>query len=269
MLAWTYARLIVDAAREIDPSVNILYYSLHPLWDAIQTQCSLDDLGDAGPHEISGHGHWSAWASLLGDRGMAVMASSGYDWAADEDVLLDSAVLGAPGFNLPRLPTADLPAQGASLMRRRALFRWFRRTTRWEPLWLDSSPGNLEREPSTRNWGRLESIGGKTCVTALALRQPTEVAQGAPEMRGMTWRGKWILLAQDEGSVFDARRIALIPIGPGLIELPRERAPSRVLILQESGEKRAFDWRWLDGRLQLSVGENFPAATALGLLVEN
>lgn len=268
-LAWTYARLISEAAREIDPSVAILYYSLHPLWDEIQTQCSLDDLGDAGPHEISGHGHWSVWASLLGDRGMSLMASSGYDWAADEDVLLDSAVLGAPGFNLPRLSVENLPAQTASLARRQALFRWFRRTTRWEPLWLDSTQGSLEKEPATKNWGRLETIEGKTCVTALALREPTPAVSCAAELRGLNWRGRWIVLAQGDGSIFEAANVALVPFGVGAIELPRQQAPIRVSVLQSSGETRPFDWRWLDGRLHLVVDGQFPFGTSLGLLVEN
>src|SRR5690606_32144475 len=110
---------------------------------------------------------------LAGDRGTALMGSSGYLWEADPDVLMNSAILGAPGTNLPRTLPDGSPPPAAQLARRRGVFRWHRRTTEWEPFWLDSSPGDLTQEPATRSWGRLEKIGGASVLTALALCEPT------------------------------------------------------------------------------------------------
>ena len=40
-------RIIVEAAREINPAVTIQYYSVHPLMSSITDIVALDDLGDA------------------------------------------------------------------------------------------------------------------------------------------------------------------------------------------------------------------------------
>jgi hypothetical protein len=268
-IAWTYATLIANAAREIDPNVTILGYSIHPLWGAAQDQVSLDDLGDAGAYEASGHGHWSIWAALTADRSTAVMGSSGYLWEADPDVMLDSAVLGAPGTNLPRaLPDGSaLPA--APLARRRGLFRWHRPTTAWQPLWLDSSRGTLEEEPITRNWGRLETVGGRPVVTALALRQPSAQALADPELRGLTWSGRWIVLAQGPHSIFDGGDVALIPLEEGALQLPRTTPPREVQVVFADRTEPLGGWRWHDGRVEVVISRELAQQPLLGLLVRS
>lgn len=266
-IAWSYANIIADAAREIDPAVTVLGYSIHPLWAGAQDQVALDDLGDAGAHEASGHGHWSIWAALTADRGAAVMGSSGYLWGADPELMLNSAILGAPGANLPRTMPDGSPLPAVHLARRRGLFRWHRHTTTWQPLWLDSTRGNLEEEPSTRNWGRLETIGGERALTALALREPSAAVLAAPELRGLSWSGRWIVLAQGNGSIFAAAEIALIPLTTGSIRLPLNAAPADVRLVFGTHDERFTGWSWQDGRLELSVDDRLAAQPFLGLLV--
>lgn len=266
-MAWSHANLIADAAREIDPTVTIMGYSIHPLWGGAQDQVALDDLGDAGAYESSGHGHWSVWAALTADRRTAVMGSSGYLWQADPDVMLDSAILGAPGANLPRVLPDGSPLPAAHLARRRGLFRWHRRTTAWQPLWLDSPRGSLEEEPATRNWGRLETIAGQSEVTALALREPSPVALAAPELRGLRWSGRWIVLAQEDASIFTAATVALIPLGAGTLSLPRTHAPRAVLGVLGTGEYAYPSWTWHDGVLALSIDASTAETPLLGFLV--
>ncbi len=266
-LAWTYMRIVAEAARAIDPNVTILGYSLHPLWEAVEDQCSLDDLGDAGVHEAAGHGHWSVWAALAGERGLALMGSSGYHWSADTDVILNSAVIGAPGVNLPRVLADGSPVPVAQIARRQGIFRWFRRTARWEPLWLNSWTGSLEQEPTPRSWGRLERIAGGLELTALALRAPSTAAAGDPALRGLRWTGSWAVLAQDDAPIFAARRLALIPCAPGAIELPRDRKPASVQAVFATSEVPHPDWAWADGRLRLEASAASADQPLLGFVV--
>jgi hypothetical protein len=267
-IGWSYLRLIADAARELDPSVTILGYSIHPLWMAVQDQVALDDLGDAGVHEASSHGHWSIWAALAADRGMALMGSSGYIWSADTEVLLNSAILGAPGANLSRAPADATPPPAAHLAQRRGLFRWFRRRAGWTPLWLDSAVGSLEEEPTPRNWGRLEHIGNETHLTALALREPSPRALAAPELRGLRWTGRWILLAQDDRSIFDSRSLALIPLTIGTLSLPRATAPRAVRQVFAYSERDHSAWQWKNGLLEITASGANAGEPTLGLIVE-
>ena len=88
---------IVAAAREISPDVTIQYDGIHPLMRPVTDMVTLDDLGDAGGKEAAGHAKWSVWSALAGLQGMAINASSGYDWQCDAEILLDTAVIGAPG----------------------------------------------------------------------------------------------------------------------------------------------------------------------------
>ncbi|MDB6095512.1 MAG: hypothetical protein JWM32_3074 [Verrucomicrobia bacterium] len=266
-LAWNYQRLIAAAAHELNPDITILGYSLQPLWDDVQDECALDDLGDAGMHEAAGHGHWSVWAALAGERGLALMGSSGYLWAADDEVMLNTAVLGAPGMNLSsqEIDGATSPRRA----RRRGLFRWFRRTTQWSPLWLDSEPGTLRAEPCIRNWGRLETIGGEAVLTALALREPADALRHEPALRGLRWQGRWAVLAQGSGSIFTAPVTALIPFAAGAISLARARRPGSVHAVFVSGACAYHDWDWQDGCLRITVEESFLHHPLLGFLIRD
>lgn len=265
-LAWSCAKLIADAARELDPTITILGYSLHPLWAAVQDQISLDDLGDAGEHEAAGHGQWSIWAALAADRRAALMGSSGYLWSAESDLLQNSAILGAPGANLPRALPDGSPLPGIPLARRRALFRWHRRTTGWEPLWLDSSPGDLQTEPVPRNWGRLEYFDTRPTLTALALRDPSPAALAAPELRGLNWTGRWILISQDDASIFDSRELAVIPITSGTLQLPYTVPVGEVRAVFADRDE-AVPLEWCDGFVHLSHFQDSAERPLLGFLV--
>lgn len=266
-LAWSYMKIIAEAAHALDPAITILGYSVHPLWDAVQDQCSLDDLGDAGVHEAAAHGQWSIWVSLLGERGKAILGSSGYHWSADTEVILNSAIIGAPGVNLPRVLADGSPVPPAQIARRRGLFRWFRRTTRWEPLWLDTATGSLEQEPTPRNWGRLEPIAGRPALTALALRAPSSLAQQDPALRGLRWTGTWALLAQDDASIFAAPRTAVIAFTAGTIALPRDRAPKSITAVFTTHEAPHENWAWADGQIRLTVDEATVNQPLLGFLI--
>ncbi|MGA2986252.1 MAG: hypothetical protein ABSG32_20800 [Terriglobia bacterium] len=250
--SYTLLKTIADAAREIDPSVTIQYYSIHPLMAPIEDLITLDDLGDAGGQEATGHGEWSIWAALAGAQGRAINASSGYDWREDNEVLLDTAVIGAPGSILPLPTRGEAPAPGLDFHHRRALVQWYRHTTLWKPLWLNSEKGALGREPRPRCFGRLEPIGGEDRLTALVLR-PEVAGENEIEVPGLGkvhWQGRWAIIAQDDETLAASHRLACIPFDGGSLRLPRPSAPARVMAADKN-ESPLTTWSWRDSILEV------------------
>jgi hypothetical protein len=261
LLSLSLAQIIVDAARAIDPDVTILGYALHPSWEQIQDQLALDDLGDAGAFEAEGHGQWSIWAALAGDRGTPIMASSGYNWAADTDILLNTVILGVPGANLPRTDERNKPISVDQVARRCAITRWHRPATRWEPLWLDSKMGAIGAEPMPRNWGRLEvTQEGEFRLTALALRSGpihestrNAAARKVRSFEKLRWEGNWAAISQTNENLFTTRIAVLVPFeNATTIDFPKVNKPRSVFAVFTQGEVQHADWRWLDGILTLT-----------------
>jgi hypothetical protein len=246
-MALELLRVIATAAREIDPGVTLQYYGVHPLMQPVTDIIALDDLGDAGSEETAGHSQWAIWSALAGARSTAIMASSGYDWSADDEILLNTAVIGAPGCVLP-MDDAQPAMSLARLNHRRAVAGWHRRTTRWRPLWLNSEPGRLGVEPHLSSWGRIERIAGEDRITAIALRPlPAGVAPiDVPGVLG--WNGRWAIISQDNLDIRDSKHLACIGFDVGgWIELKRNPSPSRLVEITRAGERSAAEAK-IDGR---------------------
>ncbi|RRB01218.1 hypothetical protein [Larkinella rosea] len=247
-LAYTLIKLIADAAREINPTITVQYYSIHPLFRDIQNLLALDDLGDAGGREAEGHGQWSIWSSLAGRQGMAIMASSGYDWNADDEVLLNTAIIGSQGAVLPRKLNDGSAVPARKISRRVALARWHRRSVGWTPLWLNSPKGDFLQEPKPNCWGRLEN----NRLTALALRE-SSVPFDRSLIRNIQFRGRWAIISQDDQSIFDAKKVALVPFDGGFVEMPFGKAPSKVVAVFNKEEKPFKLWEWKAGKLRIDA----------------
>jgi len=260
-------KTIADAVREDDPGVTIQYYSIHPLMAPVEDLTTLDDLGDAGGQESAGYGEWSIWAALAGAQGRAINASSGYDWREDNEVLLDTAVIGAPGSILP-LPTGgEAPVPGLDFHHRRALVEWYRHSKLWKPLWLNSDKGAIGHEPRPRCFGRLEPIRGEDCVTALVLR-PEGIGANAMDVPGLgkiRWQGRWAIIAQDDETLAASHCLACIPFDGGSLRLPRNSAPTRVIAVEKT-EQPLTTWSWHEPTLEVRCP---PSPEIDGILVVN
>jgi hypothetical protein len=213
-LCFELLRIIVEAARAEDPSVAIELYGIHPLFRPLYDILALDDLGDMGVHEIEGHHQRSVWAALTARQGAGIMASSGYYWSALEEILLNTAILGAPGGCLPAHDATGAVATPRLVCRFRALSHWHRRTIGWEPVWLNSHRGNIHTEPHLHCWGRSEA--GQ--ITALALRESAP----KPDLSawGITsWSGRWAILSLDNSGVDHGPSIVCIPFDEGHLDI--------------------------------------------------
>lgn len=268
-MGYQLLKIIVDAAREIDPAVTIQYYGIHPLMRPVTNLIALDDLGDTGSQEREGHQQWSVWSALAAAQGYAITASSGYDWESDSDILLDTAIIGSPGAVLSRVLKDGSPVPSIYLARRQALSRWHRRTTGWTPLWLNSEKGRIGREPYLLCWGRQETIAGEVRLTALALREKQNLSQDENVLSAFQWSGHWALIAQDDQSIFQTRQLACIPLSDTAthLNLPSEQAPADVLLVFSKHEQSFEHWTWVNGGLQLDLPEAIMEQGLLGLLI--
>lgn len=261
-LAYTLLKLVADAARELNPVITIQYYSIHPLFRPVQNLLALDDLGDAGGHEAEGHGQWSIWSSLAGQQGMSIMASSGYDWNADDEILLNTAIIGAQSAVLPRKLANGSPVPIEKINKRVALALWHRKSASWTPLWLNSQKGNITQEPRPVCWGRLEN----NQLTALALRESLTPFDKSL-IRNIRWHGRWALIAQDDASIFDAKKLALIPFGEGFLDMPIARRPIKVVAVVNKKEIPFMGWAWKNGRLTINIASVRTISGLNGLLM--
>ena len=263
--AYTLLEIISDAAKEANPDITIQYYGIHPLMKKVQNLLALDDMGDAGNQEAEGHGQWSIWSALAGMRGMAIMASSGYDWDADADILLNTAVIGSPGLVLPiQYKGGEIPAIMKS--RRLAVARWYRKTTGWKPLWLNSHKGSLGQEPATNCWGRLETFSNEPVLTALALREENKESLNHSEINGLEFSGDWALISQYKKSIYDSDELAVIPFSSGKISIPLKKKPKNILVEYENrSEDKAF--RWENSFVILEVEDSEIEKALLGYVI--
>ncbi len=194
------------------------------------------------------------------------MASSGYDWNSDSEVILNSAVIGVPGAVLSRTMDDGSPVPEQFLNRRLALNRWYRRTTAWSPLWLNSSPGGYLEDPVMRCFGRVERIRGEDRLTALVLREEEKRLLPGDALKGAEWTGSWALIAQDDEDIF---RSAGRPSARGRDETANRtlEKPDRVTAVYRSRAAGSTDWTWSNETLRLNASKK--PGDLLAFLVES
>lgn len=275
--AYALLKIIADAAREVNPDITLQYYGISPLMHDCYNLIAMDDMGDAGNKEKEGHGQWSIWASLAGIQGRAIMASSGYDWDADQEVLMNTAIVGSPGLVLPgEYRGGSIPKY--MVAKRIALARWYRRTTGWEPLWLNSAKGSLSAEPAPACWGRMEDPGDilpvndspgseKTILTALALRQDNIENLNRREIRNIRFTGEWALISQDHHSIYETDELAAICFEDGTLRIPLPSKPAKIVQVFENYEREYTGWSYESGVLELINDAQFKEKAQVGFLV--
>jgi hypothetical protein len=251
--AYELVKIIHDAAKSIDPDVAIMYYSISPLWQQQTDIVSLDDQGDLWYDVPNGHSEWSIWASLLSDRNTVLNGSSGYDWETDDEVILNTCILGAPGSVLSVYDKNHQYIPEKYLNRRLAINSWCRKSVNWSPLWLNSNAGNFSAPPQLNCWGRIEKKDADSLLTVLVLRDRNKSEIKNEQIRKMDWSGRWALIAQDANSVFSSPKLAIIPFDAGYISIPLSAKPSHLVQLSVEGRKDATTWQWENGILKIQV----------------
>jgi hypothetical protein len=247
--AYALTQLIAEAAKGINPKVAIQYYSISPLWLKNIDVVAMDDQGDLWYAVARGHQEWSLWGSLLSDMNIAVSGSSGYKWEQDDEVVLNTAILGPPGAVLSIFGKDEIPVSDRYFNRRLAIDRWYRKPLSWAPCWLNSQVGDFTAPPMMKCWGRLER---DSVLTALVLRGDADTAINE-QLHGIRWKGRWALISQDDASVFATSTLALIPMDEGEIAIPYPVRPARISGVGRTGETVYKGWQWANGWLIIRV----------------
>ena len=243
-------KLISQAAKSVDPDVMILYYGINPIYHEFVDIISLDDQGDLWYAIKEGHDQWSIWASLMSKCNIAITGSSSYDWRRDDEVILNSFILGCPNAVLgTQMPNGN-PVPDKYLNRRLAINKWFRRTVLWEPVWIDSHLGDLEEPQQLNCWGRLEN----NKLTALALRG--KKTPGYQVLNPYEWDGRWAIVSQNDQAIHESSKIAVVPFDAGQLTIKTQSEPKTVLAVGLTGENPAKNWTWENGILTIKVDEN-------------
>lgn len=256
-------RLITAAAKSVNPDVVMLYYGISPLWIPVIDMVSLDDQGDLWYDTRQGHQEWSIWASLLSGHGIALSGSSSYDWSTDDEVLMNTVVLGTPGAVLPSETDDGKAVPSQYLNRRWAVNKWYRRTVFWQPCWLNSYTGGMDTPPQLRCWGRLEN----KVLTAVTLRENVNKQLKGTPAETIRFTGNWSLISQDDRAVTASRQLAVIPFSAGQLILPYAQRPVKVTAQGMGGVIPGSSWSWKNGLLTITVT---PAQLAQlgGVLIE-
>lgn len=89
--------IIVSALRQVKPDIAVMYYSLSPLLlDFVDQHCH-DDMYLCVEDYAVENNRRLFFSSMLGEIGVAVYGSGGYDWRSMRDIWFDTAIAGPVG----------------------------------------------------------------------------------------------------------------------------------------------------------------------------
>lgn len=253
-------KLISETAKSVDPEVTIMYYGINPLYLPLADMISLDDQGDLWYSIKEGHDQWSIWASLLCDKQVAISGSSSYDWTTDDEVILNTFILGSPGAVLGNHLDDGSAVPEKYINRRYAVNKWYRKTIEWQPVWLNSQLGSLIAPPGLNCWARSEKIDGKDQMTALVLRG--EKDKNRKELEAFEWEGRWAVISQSNTGIFEANQLAVVPFDAGLITIKLPSLPVKIERSSTEGTTLFDDWKWNDNNLTIRISEEELSHTA-------
>jgi len=260
--SFEFIKLVSETAKSVDPDVTILYYGINPIFSEHVDIISLDDQGDMWYAIKEGHDQWSIWASLLSNSNIAITGSSSYDWDTDDEVILNTFILGSSNAVLGTVMPDGSPVPEKYLNRRLAVNSWFRRTILWEPVWLNSHTGDMLKPPILKCWGRME-VGN---LTALVLRGKKE--QGFDILDNYEWTGRWAIISQDDKSISESSHIAIVPFDEGSISIKMKSKPKTITSVGINSQQEKKGWTWNNGELKIHISENELNTTA-GFLIHN
>lgn len=253
-------KIISEAAKSVDPAVTIMYYGINPLYLSPVDMISLDDQGDMWYAIKAGHDQWSIWASLLSDKQVAISGSSSYDWQTDDEVILNTFILGSPGAVLATHLDDGSPVPEKQINRRLAINKWFRKTIQWDPVWLNSHLGDFSKPPRLNCWGRCELIDGKNQITAIVLNG--EKDKSYKELDNYEWEGRWAVISLDQQGIDNSGEFVVVPFDKGFISIALSSKPKKILKVNTQSESLWEEWSWNEGKLSIKVDEKLLCKTA-------
>ena len=249
-------QVVVDAMREVNPDIVILYYSLSPLFIDYFDLNSPDDLGLSSPDFDIEANRRFFFASLLGEIGMPTWGSGGYDWITSPEIWFDTIPLGGlgslGGFAGPDPKLLATP-------QRVAKFNGLAELTRYEhcfsPIPLDAYYHGAIRGGHASSWARSES--GEIVLVALRQYRLTG-GKGSQKFRDLVSTDTTVVVASrtNEG-IARAKKLGVVSFGNGQVTLKREAGSASAEVIEHyfRGGKRARRIPMSGGQLVIPLRE--------------
>ncbi|HND50717.1 MAG TPA: hypothetical protein PLL95_19250, partial [Anaerolineales bacterium] len=220
--------VIVDAMKEENPDLVIMYYGLSPLLIEYYDLHSPDDLVYCiGDYDLESNRR-IFFSSLCGELGMPTYSSSGYDWDSAIDIWFDSVASGSlgslhcfDGDENGEKPSARHIAKFNginSLVRKEAHFTVKPIHAKWQ--------GGL-RAGFSPSWQRIEN--GKTVLLALRTHQ----FDGKPiqhEYQDIVSANLMVIVASlDDESIDASGHLGIVPFGEGRCKIKTKYQRARFI----------------------------------------
>jgi hypothetical protein len=247
--------VVINAMREENPDLVVMYYQLSPLFLDYFDLHSTDDMFlAAGEYDVEANRRLY-FSSLLGPLGVPTYGSSGYDWASAPHIWFDSAAMGTIGslndFQVDEQGEGVSPELAA---RYNGLAKVLRPTNTFEVLPFGSVSEAPTRGAHARSWARMEQ--GQ--LVLLAYRPPVagELNPLAsqpedPRIRDVV-RAPAPVVVSSRGSegITRSSRLAVVPYADGEILIRRQEGKQAEVMSHYLGNisvpgKASFDGGFL------------------------
>ena len=212
--------IVVEAMREENPDIVVMYYSLSPLLiDYIDVHSPDDLMISLGEYDLESNRRFF-FSSLLGEIGMPTWGSGGYDWLTSPEIWFDSAPLGTLG-SLGSFSGPD--PRGLATPERVAKFNGLRATLRttetFSILPVDADYYGPVRGAHSSSWIRLENDE----IVMAALREYRLTGgKGSKKFRDQIETTTSVVVAsKTNDGIGKASHLAVVPFGDGEVTLKR------------------------------------------------
>jgi len=244
--------VVIEAMREVNPDIAVMYYNLSPLLGAYVDQHSTDDLylnaGEYGA-EVNRRIFFS---SLLAEYGMPTYGSGGYDWIEVREIWFDTVASGPLGsLNSFTGDQVDSSPSEQDFARYRGLSRLTRRTT--SPARIEVVEGKAHSGSLTdraRSWARWE--GDQLTVAALRTR-PVEGVYVPVDYSGISTTAQVVLASLSAQGISDSEHLGIVACGPGVLSFPTTQRGAPSAFAHVRGESNPIDARRESDRIVIDV----------------
>jgi hypothetical protein len=268
-LMWKGLSVVINAMREENPDLVVMYYQLSPLFLDYFDLHSTDDLFlAAGEYDLEANRRLY-FSSLLGPLGIPSYGSSGYDWASAPNIWFDSAATGTIGsLNDFR---DDEEGEGSTpelVAKYNGLAKVLRPTNTFEVIPF----GSVSEAPTfgahARSWARLE--GGQLVLLAFRPPVPGEHNPLASEpddprvMDVVRAHAPVVVASQSSEGITRSSRLAIVSYAGGEIFIRREQGKKAEILSHYFGNTAVpAEASIEDGFLRIVVTERNPAGKPL------
>jgi len=211
--------VVVEAMRQENPDIVLMYYSLSPLLNQYIDLHSPDDLYvNAGEYDLEANRRFY-FSSVLAEIGMPTYGSGGYDWETMPAIWFDSALIGTLG-SLQPLGVDERGATGTPerIAKFNGLSHLLRPASQFRiEVFGDRPVFAATRAAHATSWARYEGDE----LVGVALRDR------AWEQAGIETAAPMVIAARGKAGLRSAQQLGLVPFGDGQLKLKHDGANGR------------------------------------------